>query len=398
MTSRTIRILAGTGLTMGMLAALAPAYAGTTWGPSQEVSSKKGRSMAVSDDGLVASWIRSSDEDTTGPVRTSYYRSNKKGWSSSAEVTGTVGSKAVRMSGDGGTLLIDVPGTGYLVADREDKNTWKPAQTLVSTMYVGSGEISADGDTVVYATIDDPQAYPVVPQPLLVRSRAADGSWNPALGIGTVPSNSYFGAADYSAISRDGSTVAFVDHTWALRSITKNPDGTWSMPVLLKQFTENPGIAELMLSADGTRIAWSYLYYDDDGLVTATRSGLTWSPLSYITADRIGVASLSPNGKVAAYTNTDRQVVRKTWDGVKWSSAKVMGTVSTVTADVSATNKTIAWDQGYGKPLYAVVYSNGKWGAATKLANTTRDQALNSKGRTVIWASTSSGKIFTKKR
>lgn len=94
----SVRLFIGVAAGALVAGAVAPAQAGTTWGSPQEVSSKLGRAISLSNDGTVAAWIRTNRMTGSGPVRTSYFKSAKKGWTSSAPIPGTAGVTALQVS------------------------------------------------------------------------------------------------------------------------------------------------------------------------------------------------------------------------------------------------------------------------------------------------------------
>lgn len=396
--SRVVGAIVVAGVAAGSLMAAPAAQAKSTWGSSQQVSSKMGWSINVSDDGQVASWVRANRSDGLGPVRTAYYRSAKKGWTSSAEVTGTVGTRDSQMSTDGNYVLANVPGTGYVMAQRANKNTWGAAATIAAGQYLGLAQMSADGNSIVYGEFTTPGATPAVPGSLKYITRAPGGAWSAPVVIGALNDDAYYAVrAEYVSMSRDGGTVTWLDDTWALRASSKQPDGTWSAPVLLKQFVENPYIQDMSLSSDGTRLAWMYSY-DQDGVITATRSGTTWTAPTYVTADGVEAMALSPNGNVVAYASQDDDLIVKNWNGTAWGKAKVMGSVKAYGTDIALTNKTLAWTYNIDKQLRASIYKSGKWQSSVKLANNAVAPAVNTNGKTVLWASIGAKKVYSKKR
>lgn len=399
---RTLFVACGAvGCTAGLLVAAPAAQAGTTWGPAQEVSSKLGRAIEVADSGQVAVWIRTNSSYKAGPVRTSVYRSPKKGWAPSAEIPGTVGTTNVQLSGDGQYAFMKVPGTGYLMAQRSTGTTWGTAQPVVSGQFVAYGQMDAMAQTIVYVDFGpDPYVYPSVPVPIKVITKQADGTWSAPVVAGTVDSDSYDGSPAGVTLSSDGSTLAWLDETNALKASVRAADGTWSAPALLKQFPGEPVIGGLQLSADGLRLAYyNEGYAGDDGVVTTTRSGTTWSPLSYVTVDEVTNMALSPSGNTVAFsTASDKTVVLRQWNGTKWTKAKVMGSGVGYAAEIALTNKTLAWSTSYGKSLYTSVYSKGAWKTAVRVSKSAGVPALNSNGRTLIWGSPSVKKVYSVKR
>lgn len=395
---RTMAVLTTGGLVAGMVAIAPAAQAGTTWGSPQEVSSKFGSSLVVSDGGRVAAWVRTNKTSTsaTGPIRTAWYRSAKKGWTPSAPIPGASESSGVQLSADGNFALIEADGAGYLLAQRSTGNTWGAAQSIVTGTALTDGAMSADASVFVWVewppSGDD---YPGAAGILQSRIRNADGTWGAVTTVGSIEPFSRYGNPTL-ALSRDGSTLLWTDGAHALVAATRNADGSWAAPSLVKQYPDDPDLQSLQLSADGSRAIWVRLGHD--GILTANRTGAVWSPVSNVTVDETRASALAPNGSFVAWANTDRQLVVSKWNGTKWPKPKVLGTVGN--PSIALTNKTIAWTSNYysGSQLRSVIWKKGAWTSAVRHSVTGFSPAVSYDGYTVAWASTGVKKIFSSKR
>lgn len=394
---RTVAIMTATGVSAGLLT-LAPTQAGTTWGGPQEVSSKFGRALVVSDGGRVAAWIRTNKANTwsSGPIRTAWYKKKKKRWTSSAPIPGSSESTALQLGDKGNQALIEAGTTGYLMAQRDTKNTWLQAESIVSGTNLGSGVMSGDASTLVYVDwgVD---TYPTPPGTLYYVMQNADGTWPAPTMIGLAnPEGRYRGRQEL-AFSNDGSTLVWVNDTYALVGSTRNPDGTWAAPTIIKQYGSDPYMSTLALSEDGTRVVWTR--DESDGILTATRSGTSWSDVSNVTVDETVAAAVSPDGMNVAWANSDKQMVIRRWDGSKWKKVKVVGS-SGYGPSISLQNKTLAWTYtGYrGSSLRTVIRKSGKWKVTAKLSSSGFSPAVSYDSRTLVWSSTGSKKIYSVKR
>lgn len=394
---RTLAIVTATGVSAGLLT-LAPAQAGTKWGGPQEVSSRFGRGLVVSDGGRVAAWVRTNktSSSASGPVRTAWYKKKKEKWTSSAPIPGTSESTNVQLSSNGKAALIESGTTGYLMSVRDTKNTWLTAESIVSGMNLGSGVMSGDGKTLVYVDWG-PDEYPMPAGRLYSVTQNADGTWPAPTMLGLVNPMGRYGYQSALAFSRDGSTLVWVESTYALMGMTRTPDGAWTAPKMIKQYGSDPDVRTLALSADGTRVIWTRS--SSDGVLTATRSGTAWSTVSNVTVDETYTAAMSPNGLNVAWANTDKQMVIRRWNGTKWKKVKVLGSSGYGPA-LSLQDKTLAWTYtGYkGSSLRTVVRKSGKWKIKAKLSSTGFSPAVSYDGKTVVWSSTGSKKIYSAKR
>lgn len=391
---RAFAILATAGLSAGILIA-PPAQAGTKWSGPQEVTSRLGRSISLSDSGRVAAWIRTNRSSGNGPVRTSWYLSAKKGWTPSAAIPGTAQTSAMQLSADGNYALIESSGTGYLMAQRQTKNTWTTAQTVVSGTRLANGQMSRDAGTLVWVDCAGVSSYPTdVPGVVMSQTRKADGTWNPPVTVGKASGE----LLDYSinplALSGDGSTLVWLDETFALKAVTKTADGSWSIPALIKQYAGDPDLRGAMkLSLTGSRLIWHL--WGEEGLLTASRASGVWTPVDYVTLDEVEEVAISPNGNVVAFGNTDEQLVLRTWSGAAWTKPLVLGSASNPT--IALSQKTVAWTYTdyHGSTLRASIYAKGKWQSAGKRASAAQSPALTANGRTLAWGSTSAKRIYS---
>ncbi len=380
-----------------LLAGVVPAHAGTTWGSPQEVSSKLGRSISLSTDGTVAAWIRTNRSSGSGPVRTAYYKSAKKGWTPSAPIAGTSGITNLQLSPDGNTAFAEAPGTGYVMAQRTSGNTWGTAATVVSGTQLAYGQMSSDTNTIVYVDWAGASDYPTeIPGKLKVQTRAPGGAWAAPATLSDVSYGFYYDDVAPVALSGDGSTVAWFDATYGLKVSTKLADGTWGAPVLIKQYPSDPGIGRLQFSTTGATLIWTVR--SEEGVLVTTRGTTGWSPVGYVTTDDVTEAAVAPNGTIVAYSNTDRQVTLRTWNGVKWAKPTVLGSASTPA--LVLTNKTLAWTSTVysGSTLRVSIYAKGKWQPSTKRSSAAQSPALTPNGRTLAWGATSNKRIYSAKR
>lgn len=377
--------------------AVAPAQAGTTWGSPQEVSSKLGRAISLSTDGRVAAWIRTNSLQGSGPVRTSYYKSAKKGWLPSAPIPGTAGVTALQVSADGKTAFMQTPGTGLQVSQRSSGNTWGAASTVVGGMNLDAGIMSSDTNTIVWVDWTGATGYPdYLPGKVYVQSRPAGGAWAAPVLLGKMSYDMQYNDTTPLAMSSDGSTIAFVDDLFALKIVKKNADGTWAAPVLVKQYPDDPSIYTLQFNATGTTLIWSGNTAEGTLYTSLTSTG--WSPVGYVTTDDVTAAAITPKGTVVVYNNTDGQVVLRTWDGTKWAKATVIGSASR--AQFAVVNKTIAWtsNQYSGSTLRATIFAKGKWQPSSKRSSAAQSPALTPNGTTLVWGSTSNKRTYSSKR
>lgn len=390
------RLFIGVATTALVAGAVAPAQAGTTWGSPQEVSSKLGRAVSLSSDGTVAAWIRTNRPTGSGPVRTSYYKSAKKGWLPSAPIAGTAGVTALQLSADGKTAFAQTPGTGLQMATRSAGNTWTAATTVVSGRQLDAGVMSADANTMAWTDWAASAGYPdYLPGKVYAQSRPAGGAWGVPVELGKMHYEVQYNSLVPLAMSSDGSTLAWVDETFALKVVKKNADGTWGAPVLVKQYAEDPGLTTLQLNATGTTLIWTS--YVTEGVLYTSLVGGVWSPLNYVTSDEVEAAAVAPNGTFVVYNDSDGNVAVRTWDGTKWAKAKTIGGASQAVFAVA--NKTIAWTNTYnGSSLWASIYAKGKWQKSTKRATASQSPALTPNGRTLAWGATASKKTYSSKR
>lgn len=393
----SVRLLIGVAAGTLVAGSVVPAQAGTTWGSVQEVSSKIGRAISLSSDGTVAAWIRTNRMSGSGPVRTSYYKSPKKGWTPSSPIPGTAGVTALQISSDGNTAFIQTPGTGFQLAQRSSGNTWGAATTLISGTQLDAGVMSSDANTITWVDWTGSSGYPdYLPGKVYVQTRPAGGAWGAPVLLGKISYEVQYNDRIPLALSSDGSTIAWVDETFALKVVKKNADGTWAAPVLVKQYAEDPSVATLQFNATGTTLIWTSNY--TEGVLYTSLTGTGWSPVGYVTTDDVSTAAVTPKGTVVVYNNTDSQVVLRTWNGTKWAKATVLGSASR--AQLAVVNKTIAWvsNQYQGSTLRASVYAKGKWQPSTKRSSSAQAPSVNDNGRTLAWSTTSNKRTYSVKR
>lgn len=404
---KVLSSLATAGLCASLLV-VAPAQAGTRWSGPQEISSRLGLGLDLSDSGRVAAWIRTKvvrrDPDRSGgPVRTSWYRSARKGWTASAQIPGTGRSSWVRLSADGNYALIEPwDNDGYLMARRQKKNTWGTAQTVVNGTRLGAGQMSADAQTIVWVAWSPSSRYEdYVPGTVMSKTRQSDGTWTAPLTVGQVHGELEYDVASGSVepivLSGDGSTLVWIDETFAVKAVTKAKDGSWSAPALIKQYAQDPCLFSTMkLSFNGSRLIWNQ--WIKKGILTTSRVRGVWAPVEYLTRDEADKIALSPNGKVVAFGNFDKQFVLRTWNGARWTKPIVLGPADS--PSIAITKRSVAWTyaSNEGSTLRSSVYTRGKWQRATKIASSARSPELNKNGRVLAYGATGAKKTYSVKR
>ncbi len=161
MFKRTLSMVATAGLVGGLCVLAVPAQAGNTWSKPQQVSTKYGREIQLSDNGKVAVWIRTNRlmEGVGGPVRSSYYISKKKGWTSSAAMPGSTETTRLMLSSDGGYAFLESGTSGYALAKRTNTNNWATAQPVVTGILLTAGQMSADATTITWVDWADPGSW-----------------------------------------------------------------------------------------------------------------------------------------------------------------------------------------------------------------------------------------------
>ena len=313
MFKRTISMVATAGLVGGLCVLAVPAQAGNTWSKPQQVSTKYGREIQLSDNGRVAVWIRTNRlmEGVIGPVRSSYYIGKKKGWTASASMPGSTETTRLMLSKDGTYAFLENGSSGYSLAKRTSTNNWATAQPVVTGIALTAGQMSADATTITWVDWADPGSwsYPAEEPPGELRAivRSATGTWSSWVVVGKVSPEAKY--SDYgpagpklsaaSALSRDGKSVVWLDETHALRSAALAADGTWTGTGIVKQYTDYAGLRQLSLSADGTSVMW--IRGGVDGILTATRGSTGWSVPVMATVDQTSAAAMSPNGQYMAW-------------------------------------------------------------------------------------------------
>lgn len=393
----SVRLFIGVAAGALVAGAVAPAQAGTTWGSPQEVSSKIGRAISLSSDGTVAAWIRTNRMTGSGPVRTSYLKSPKKGWTPSAPIPGTAGVTALQVSSDGKTAFIQTPGTGLQLSQRTSGNTWSAATTVISGTKVDAGVMSADANTIAWVDWTGSTDYPdYLPGSVYVATRPAGGAWSAPVLVGKISSDVQYNDMVPLALSSDGSSIAWIGETFALKVLKKNADGTWAAPVLIKQYAEDPALANLAFNATGATLIWNSNY--TEGVLYSSLGATGWSPVGYVTSDDVSASAITPKGTVVVYNNEDDQVVLRTWNGTKWAKKTVIGSAGN--AQFAVVNKTIAWtaNKYQGSTLRASIYAKGKWQPSTKRSSAAQSPALTANGMTLAWGATSNKRTYAAKR
>jgi hypothetical protein len=410
-------MVATVGVVGGLIGLAVPAQAGTKWSPPQQVSTKYGREIQLSDNGKVAVWIRTNRlmEGVVGPVRSSYYISKKKGWTSSAAMPGSTETTRLMLSSDGGYAFLENGTSGYALAKRTNTNNWATAQPVVTGILLTAGQMSANATTITWVDWADPGSwvFPAVEPPgdLKAIVRGADGTWSAPVLVGKVATEARY--SDYgpagpklsaaSALSRDGKTLVWLDETHALRSAALAADGTWTPTGIIKQYTDYAGLSQLSVSANGTSVMW--IRSGTDGILTSTRGSTGWTVPVMATVDDTNAAAMSPDGKYMAWSTGSGDIEMSSRLPDRWATAKTVGTVFYgYNAFVVMTNKTVAygsigWKNGkYTCAVSASVLSGGSWKKGKKLASSVCHPAVAYNGKTIVWGNLVSKKLESVKR
>jgi hypothetical protein len=381
--------VAGLGLAAVMSA---PAHAGTQWESTREVGSGSGHHIAVSSDGTVAAWIRSKRITGSGPVRTAWRKGPQKGWTSSAPIPGTGRVKDLQLTSDGNTVLVRSKELGLLVAERESKNSWAPAQTIVPGEYIGAARMSADGNTVAW--LDWADAAYTVPGRVMAAVREASGTWQQPVEVGRISYDMFARSTEAPiALSADGSTLVWINESDGLEAATKQTPGGWGSPVLLHQFPYAPFLTALGLSANGAVLITAQS--DEGGLLSARRDAQGWAPTEAVTREPVTGAKVSPDGQSVAYSVfEDARLSVQRWTDSRWGEPVTLGRA--VRSAIALTDSTIAWTprDWKGSALRTSLYRRGAWQSAVKVSAAAQSPALTPDGTTLLWASTAGKRIY----
>ena len=215
-------------------------------------------------------------------------------------------------------------------------------------------------------------------------TRAVDSSWSAPAAVGAIPYNIRYNGMSLLALSRNGSAIAWIDDTFALKVTTRNSDGSWAPPVLVKQYAFDPQIDDLQFDAAGDTLIWRQ--DDAEGVLCVGRTSSGWSPAGYVTTDEVTETAISPNGEVVAYATRDKKLRVRTWNGTVWASPKTLGSAGF--AWLAVTNGTIAWTKHKFSPttLWASVYAKKKWQPSAKCSGAAWSPVVAVNGRTMAWS------------
>ena len=385
------RLLIGSTIAVTALAVAAPAHAGGTWGSPQQLSPSSGRAIQLSDYGGVAAWIAAGSG--AGPVRAARYRSSSKGWSKSAAIPGATGVSDLQISADGNYALMAVDGTGYLLAQRSG-TTWGAAQTLIPGTQVAGAQMSRDARVVVWVDWTGSQSTPVViPGTVKSMVRADDGTWSAPVVVGTILPGV---ASDFRAplaLSRNSSTVVWMDEASTIRS-ARMVSGVWQAPDTVASL--NPlygGLEYLAVERDGNDVLW--ISSGDDYLYMSEYiSG--WQPALEVSSAGPTTIVTAPNARTIAFTDSDGyfELMSRTAGGWSVPVKRVMKGATQIAAVNAAVATT---EKRPGKSVLRVYrYAKGSWQAPVKLSTKAKRPALAPDGKTVAWVSGS--RIYTSKR
>ncbi len=385
------RLLIGSTVAVAVIAVAAPAHAGSTWGSPQQLSPSSGHAIQISDYGGVAAWIATNAG--AGPVRAARYRSTAKGWSKTVAIPGATGVSELQVSADGNYALMGVAGTGYLLAQRTG-TTWGAAQTLIAGSEVAGAQMSRDARVVVWVDWTGSQTTPVIiPGTVKSMLRADDGTWSAPVGVGTVLPGPASDFRTPMALSRNGSTVVWMDETSKIRS-SRLLGTVWQAPDTVA--TLNPlyeGLEYLAVERDGNDVLW--ISAGDDYLYMSEYiSG--WQAAQELSSAGPNTIVTAPNARTIAFTDSDGyfQLLSRTASG--WTSP--VKRVMRGATQIAAANAAVATtEKRPGKSVLRVyTYSKGAWKAPVKLSTKAKRPAVAPGGKTVAWVSGS--RIYTSKR
>ncbi len=390
--------IAVSGMVGGLLVA-APASAGARWSDPQQVDSRYGWQVSLSDDGETAAWIRTVNFRQWGPVRTARYRGEKKDWSRSKQISGSAETEEVVLSGDGRSLLIKAP-TSYSVTTRKSGNRWSALETVAEAKQLGGGRMSADGRTVIWVDESGLLEEAFRPSRVMSRTRSDGGSWGPAVEIGEFFDSSDFVYEDNEALAwddnniltridlaRDGSTAVWMDSVARFVGSERAADGTWAPPKVIQTFAADvvvtPIVRDLQVSADGSRVIWR----GADGVLTTTRRPTGWAAVQPVTRGGVSSVALSPDGTVVAYGlyRSGRVEVRQLKSG-RWSKPKKLGTARY--PHLVVRTKAVAWsgDDLRSSRVRVSLQRKGEWTKPTAVAKKAYRPSLSAKADVLAWA------------
>ena len=186
------------------------------------------------------------------------------------------------------------------------------------------------------------------------------------------------------ALASSGTALAWINDTLGVSVTTRNEDGSWAAPVVVKQYAFDPRIDDLRFNAAGTVLIWRQEYVE--GVFYATRSASIWNPVGYVTTDEVTESAISPNGKVVAYATRDKKLIVRTWNGTAWVKPTTLGPAGF--SWLAVTNKTVAWTKHKFSPtpLRASVFAKEKWQPTTKRSNGAWSPTVTVNGRRLAWS------------
>lgn len=389
---KTLGIALGTAFLS--LALAAPASAGTTWSTPQQIASKPGRDINVSDNGNVAVWINTDSDTGIGPVRT--IRRTSGGWSSSKKLPSTSGVADVQLNGDGTLALLKVANWGYYIATRAG-STWSAPLSIISGSTADNAQMSRSGNVIVWVDSAGSQFKPVmVPCEVKSITRNADGTWTAPVVIGKLATR-YYGCPDDVSLSGDGSTVAFFDETYTMRA-SRLANGVWS--ALPSVFTDNPAFDQtayfMALSTTGDRLLWSW--GTEDYLYSSLYSGLAWSPEQQVSS--AGPIRPVATPKATTLVFDSESGFETVWfNGSSWVQVAVRA--STFKNEVGIANTTIASSErksATSNPLRTQIFTKKKWQKPVQVAKNGIHPGVSGDGRTLMWTSGKNQRMYVVRR
>jgi hypothetical protein len=300
---------------------------------------------------------------------------------------------SVQLSADGNAVLMEVVGTGYLWAQRTG-NVWGTAQTLIAGAQVAGAQMSRDARVVAWVDWAGSATTPViVPGALRSIVRREDGTWSSPITVGTVLP----GAASQSrvpfALSRNGSTLVWLDETSNLRS-ARLLSSVWQPSVSIAQL--NPaasGLAHLAIERDGNDVVWMLA---EDNTIAFSEYIAGWQPAEQLTAGASAAIATAPNARTIVFVDTAGyfNLLFRTSTGWTTSAKRLLRGAARVTAVNSAAAYT---QKRPGKSvLRSYVLSRGQWLGPVKLSSKAKQPSLAADGNTLAWVS--GGRILAVKR
>ncbi len=287
----------------------------------------------------------------------------------------TTGVRAVHLSANGASALIDVPGTGLLLAQRTGF-VWNSPQTLVSGAQLTGAQMSRDARVVTWVDWSGITAK--------VRSvvQAEDGTWSAPVTLGTVLPGPVSRHRPPTVLSRNGSAVVWLDETAELHS-ARLLGGVWPAPDTIAQLSP-AGLEQLAVERDGNDVVWM-VAGDDTLYFCKIEAG--WKPAEVLTSADPSVVAVAPNARVIGFIDEAGYFDLMSRTATGWATAVHRRLVGKV--QIAAANSAVATTQKRNGRSVLRVYalSRGLWQPAVKLSSKAKRPAISSDGNTVAWVS-----------